>query len=247
MAQVYSNSFFHYTREFETLVKILESGFMGSYANEQIPQKDGKIGHVYIPMISFCDIPLSQIRHIVTYGEFAIGMSRTWGNSLPLCPVCYFPKNKEANLTSCISSCYEAYENDRKSKRHKITVQTAKKILGYAKPTEKYREDDYAKNKRLDNYVEREWRKIYLANWFDSRKEYDDYGNSHGNHLFKKLRAMFKCSDINMIVVPDEESRKNLADRIKSLEKIGGNPVCANDALYLVSKITTIEEIDENY
>ena len=151
MGRIYSNSFFHYTQKYEVLVGILENGFIGSYANEQYPKANGAIGHLYIPMISFCDIPLSQLQHIV-YGNYAIGMSRLWGNELPLCPVSYYPNKRSANITRFITDCFDKFKNNS-------SLYT--KLLGYVKPVRKYRETGYAKQRRRDNYIEREWRKIY--------------------------------------------------------------------------------------
>jgi len=47
-----------------------------------------------IPMVCFCDIPLSQlVSHIDTYGKYGLGMSKEWGIKKGLNPVIYFNKN----------------------------------------------------------------------------------------------------------------------------------------------------------
>ena len=79
MPRIYSNAFFHYTTK-EGLLGILKEGFKASYCKEQFKNNKGELRYIGIPMISFCDIPLSLISQIL-YGEgkYAIGMKRTWG------------------------------------------------------------------------------------------------------------------------------------------------------------------------
>ncbi len=79
MARIYSNSFFHYTTQ-EGLLGILQEGFKATYCKEQFKNGEGEIKYIGIPMISFCDIPLSLLSEVV-YGDrgYAIGMKREWG------------------------------------------------------------------------------------------------------------------------------------------------------------------------
>lgn len=238
MGRIYSNSFFHYTQTYEALVNILKNGFIGSYANEQFPKGDGTIGHLYIPMISFCDIPLSQLQYIV-YGNYAIGMSRVWGNNLPLCPVSYFPDNRRANFTKYITYCFDNFGSN--------TLHYSK-ILGYVKPVNKFSENGYATHRRRDNYIEREWRKIYLKDWFVSCEQYNMFKETHNGTLIDNFVARFQPSQVDMIVVNNEADRESLIEEINSLQKIGGyNKIAKKDKLILISKITTINEIKKNY
>lgn len=234
MGRIYTNSFFHYTKKYDVLVQILANGFVGSFANEQFPKSDGTLGHLYIPMISFCDIPLSQLQYIV-YGNYAIGMTREWGNNLPLSPVSYYPNSFRANYTKFLTKCIE---NDPQYT----------KILGYVKPVKKYREKGYATNKRKDNYIEREWRKIYLKSWMESAEQYDAYIKKNGSALLNNFVSKFKPSQVDMIVVKSKVDRENLIRDIYALNQIGGYTNIINqDKLRLISKITTIDEIKKNY
>lgn len=238
MGRIYSNSFFHYTQKYDVLVDILKNGFIGSYANEQFPKSNGTIGHLYIPMISFCDIPLSQLQYIV-YGNYAIGMSRVWGNDLPLCPVSYFPNNRRANLTRFIAHCFDDFHSGNS---------LYAKILGYVKPIRKYKENGYAIGRRKDNYIEREWRKIYLKEWIEGPEQYASFKKKHSNPLLNHFRARFLPSQVDMIVVESEVDRENLITIINSLQQIGGYAnIGTKDRLHLISKITTIDEIKKNY
>lgn len=238
MGRIYSNSFFHYTQKYEVLVGILENGFIGSYANEQYPKANGAIGHLYIPMISFCDIPLSQLQHIV-YGNYAIGMSRLWGNELPLCPVSYYPNKRSANITRFITDCFDKFKNNS-------SLYT--KLLGYVKPVRKYRETGYAKQRRRDNYIEREWRKIYQKKWIESKDQYVAFKEKNGGSLLNQFISRFHPSQVDMIVVKSDVDREDLISKINSLQQIGGySDIRNNERLLLISKITTIDEIKKNY
>lgn len=238
MGRIYSNSFFHYTQKYEVLVGILENGFIGSYANEQYPKANGAIGHLYIPMISFCDIPLSQLQHIV-YGNYAIGMSRLWGNELPLCPVSYYPNKRSANITRFITDCFDKFKNNS-------SLYT--KLLGYVKPVRKYRETGYAKQRRRDNYIEREWRKIYQKKWIESKDQYFAFKEKNGDSLLNQFISRFHPSQVDMIVVKSDVDRGDLISKINSLQQIGGySDISKKEKLLLISKITTIDEIKKNY
>lgn len=85
MGKIYSTSYFHYTRDLNTLIQILQNGFIGSFCREDF-QYNKQLFSLHIPMVSFCDLPLSQITNI-TYGDYAIGMSSVWGNKEKLTPI----------------------------------------------------------------------------------------------------------------------------------------------------------------
>ena len=71
-----ANTLFHFTRDMDTLLSILRSKFYPRLCLEQkiVPTLDLRLA---IPMVCFCDIPLSQIsEHTEMYGEYAIGIKK---------------------------------------------------------------------------------------------------------------------------------------------------------------------------
>ena len=239
MPQLYSNSFFHYTDEEQKVVGILQNGFMASYANEQFKDTTRNIHHIYIPMICFCDVPLNHI-DTIAYGKYAIGMNRAWGNENRLCPVAYYPNDTESHLHKYVSSIVEQY----------LTRQNAdaNKLLGYVKPFSKFNNDiDYAQGKRKENYIEREWRKVYLTDWIDSKDKLEEYEAVNGNKKFKNFKLTFSANDVAFIIVPNESSKSSLIYSISQLPTICGQQLNALDRLNLISKIITIEQIKENF
>jgi hypothetical protein len=79
----------HYTRTIENLKDILSEGFRVKYCLEQVTGVP-----VPFPMVSFCDIPLSNaLYHSSSYGEFAIGLTKDWAYANNLNPVLYISDN----------------------------------------------------------------------------------------------------------------------------------------------------------
>lgn len=120
-----ASSLFHFTSKEKTFKLILENGLRYSFAFESFP--DSVINNVFckgifspiengqsvtdrgiaIPMISFCDIPLTRVNtHSKRYGKFAIGIRKDF-----LChfysdfinPVLYADSNSVITAINCIS------------------------------------------------------------------------------------------------------------------------------------------------
>ena len=75
MNEINSHTFalFHYTKEEDTIFKILKEGLKFAYCKEKISD-DKCLG---IPMISFCDIPIGKSHeHTTKYGSYAIALSK---------------------------------------------------------------------------------------------------------------------------------------------------------------------------
>ena len=194
---------------------------------------------MYIPMVSFCDIPLNYIKTI-TYGKYAIGMKRKWGNDNGLTPILYYPRLHSHHLHQHVRNSFEDYI-------HKKDV-SKMKFLGYVKPFKKFDEKGYANNKRKENYIEREWRKIYVTQWINTKTQMDDYRKKQGNKFIKNFIMKFNATDVSFIIVPDEKAKENIIKQINSIQWIGGNKILQhNENLDLMSKFLTIEQIKENF
>ena len=74
-ANSHTSTLFHYTKSVNTLLTILREGLRFTYCLEEYPLvPDRKVG---IPMISFCDIPISDsVEHAQKYGSYAIGLTK---------------------------------------------------------------------------------------------------------------------------------------------------------------------------
>ena len=243
MARLYSDSFFHYTKEYRSLELIIKQGFKVSLAEEQFVRSSDDFLYIDIPMVSFCDIPLMMI-DMVAYGNLGIGMSRTWGNQNNLQSVHYFTNSKETN-----SNILERLLADRFFSGERSV--TLLRQLSSLKPMNKYRDinstygsftiknkngDDELKYYRKDNYIEREWRKVFLRRWND-----EDYYTNHPVYL------KFHSKEVSFIIVNSFEEKESLIKYIMGLNTIGGYRCSDEDRLSLATNILVMKSIKKNY
>ena len=104
-----ADTLFHFTPTFSVLKKILSSGIRFSYSVEN--PLDSTNPGVAIPMVSFCDIPLSKTsRHARKYGSYCIGFDKDF--LLYLCnpilnPIIYLESD---NLIKSFSDLFSLQE-----------------------------------------------------------------------------------------------------------------------------------------
>lgn len=242
--RIYSNSFFHFTKDIDSIEGIIHEGFKIHFCKEELYTDEGHIDHIGIPMSSFCDIPLSFISQI-NYGKYGIGMSRRWGIAHELQPVIYYPNNKRCQSTQMVIMATKAF--------HEQPSHTeAFRILGYAKPLYKIE-----KNKDLNNnnYIEREWRKVYASRMQFKWKTQQEYQAYRGDDELNPKTAVgvplrFSADDVNFIIIPRNDA-PNIRDYImrSPIRYIGGKNtvvITNNDRELLLSKLVTYEDLIEN-
>lgn len=130
---IHSESIFHYTN-FNTLKAILNDGcFRPSYCKEYLINEKKEY---YVPMVSFCDIPLSQIPQLSNsmeglYGRCAIGMNKNWSLKNGLNPVLYIHPTSLASHRIIFSQFTEPTISERESVSSKRTLEseTLSKLL----------------------------------------------------------------------------------------------------------------------
>ena len=94
-----SNTLFHFTDKIENVISILKEEFRPHFCLEDLNDfvaPDDRIEELEhaIPMVCFCDIPLSQsMNHRKTYGNYGIGLSKEWGKNNKVSPVLYAHQN----------------------------------------------------------------------------------------------------------------------------------------------------------
>ena len=98
-----SNTIIHFTKTSEALKGILQTNFKIKYCQENIKLQEEL--HYAAPMVSFCDIPLSQIKdHIGKYGAYGIGLTKEWAQKNKLNPVLYI--QSDSFLSESIDESY---------------------------------------------------------------------------------------------------------------------------------------------
>ncbi|MGL5397779.1 MAG: abortive infection system antitoxin AbiGi family protein, partial [Shewanella sp.] len=86
----------HFTRQFESLVSILESNsFLVRYCGEYFGDHTGKvISKAAHPMVSFSEYSHEELSSKkVTYGGYGVALHKTWALKNQLSPVNYVEKN----------------------------------------------------------------------------------------------------------------------------------------------------------
>lgn len=75
-----ANTLFHFTSSLDNLINVLTNEFHPNFCLENLNVLlELPIPEMAIPMLSFCDIPLSQTGfHLSVYGDCGIGMSKSW-------------------------------------------------------------------------------------------------------------------------------------------------------------------------
>ncbi len=165
---VSSNALFHFTDSFDNLINILKKEFRPHFCLEYFsdsifrhkPTKD-VVAHA-IPMNCFCDLPLSNIKvHLVFFGEYGLGLTKTWGMKKGISPVMYiYPKSHLAKYIENIIGYIFNNEMRTLNKNDAQALSNLYEFIGFIKP---YKGLIDHKGKRHLNkrfYDEREWRYV---------------------------------------------------------------------------------------
>jgi len=266
-----SATLFHFTRNLETLKKILGGGFKPFYSSEDLTMF-GVSECPGIPMVSFCDIPLSQAKkHVGDYGRYAIGLDKKWGMTKNISPVHYIYED-----SICARVIYRVYHSLPKEAFYvdctcmKFDTQTA--IFFYGKPYHgPLRRKDFATGKIVDKgevtfYDEREWRYVPFADPTKgmgeipagvramlSEREYakseilDNANTSLHNHY----SLTFRPEDAKYLVVNNEDEIPELVDFIYGVRGDGENSELGscteNERKRLTTRLISMRQIEQDF
>lgn len=111
---------------------------------------------------------------------------------------------------------------------------------------------EYEKGVQI-NYDECEWRMIVPENarlsaterckWFWTEQEFDDWREKYGDIFINSWSLPFDISDINFLIVPDNESVKSLIQAIYDMETLCGQPIDDEEKALLCTKILSFDQI----
>ena len=206
------NHIVHYLDNFESLLKILKDGFAPSYCLENIDSSE-----YYIPMVSFCNIPLKDVDQYMRYGKYGLGMSLDWALKNGISPVVYIHEKTPFKDFSKKLFSSGFYKNDVKN-FDMLRNATLPAIQFFKNWKTIY------KGKEIITYHEREWRyipdlednKVLAPNEFDEMKTSLFFKKPH----LPEHSINFNIEDIRYIVINNESQRPRI---IKSLKKKYGN------------------------
>lgn len=237
-----SNSLIHFTPEKDALIGILRDDFKIYYCAEKIVTKKG-IFQAAIPMVSFCDIPLSEIKiHIENYGCYGLGLKKSWAIREGLNPVLYI--EKESDLGSEIRNTFEIMLGNKDLSKLTEEENTVLNLLRYMK---NYQNTLTRNGKNIPEYRfsdEREWRYVpskELATVLLSLDEYETNDQkAEANKKLEKLRLTFTPDDISYIIINDESE---IGEFITILRSAKGKKYIHDQVERLITRIFTTEQI----
>jgi hypothetical protein len=237
-----SNTLIHFTSSKDALKSILTEAFKLKYCRESITFHELEAA-IHVPMVSFCDIPLSQIKnHIASYGHYGIGLSREWAIRHRLNPVLY------VQGSSSLAQSYEdllvhLLEEEKKPSADKTARRIAKDIVRYIKNYEGPLERGEIK---LDNYRysdEREWRYVperEACHMLYTAEAFEKKGKEAANRQLEALRLDFDPDDIKYIVI---RSDQEIGEFVEHLRRAKGDKYSLRQVERLTTRILTSEQI----
>jgi hypothetical protein len=204
-----AGTFFHFT-SYKNLKLILDCQyFQVNYSQERITLRQTTI-HPFIPMVCFCDIPLTQTgEHIKKYDGFAIGLSKEWGIGHGLNPVFYVSPIGFTVTLENLSASLKSGDFAKGAFEH---------IFSFMKPYE-----EFVEQKKLLYYDEREWRFVPYVTQFQDKIVSQIYWNRGlseeelkyiTGHRFFILD--FNISDIKYLITKSDKEKSDLISYLKS-------------------------------
>ena len=227
-----TNVLWHQT-DFDGLRSIISNmSFACSYSLETIMWKGSELRMAF-PMISFCDIPFSDMSEYLTnkdgsitgkYGMYTIGLKRSWGKINRLSPVWY--RDKDSASLRYQKEIYDIFK-DKEFEEYGEEERFLWHVTANTKNI-----DGKLKKRRFDSYRfydEREFRYVPTFNSLIenglkptiSEEEYETYKENHdGRSLIADLTISFTIADIAYILVSN-------SNRINDVKRLFGKEKCS--------------------
>jgi len=249
---LYPTTLFHFTDK-ESLYDILNHNFKVSYAREKIIGPNN-YREFAVPMVSFCDLKLSELKHFMSYGKFGIGLTKDWANRNGLSPVMYINRHCQLmdNLISGISGVYMHLGLVDNSTQFNSLNKSYLNIMNTYRYIKNYDGELWRHGKlENDNYRfadEREWRFVPDLNTvgiapfvgisnIKTKKQKEEY-NAKVSHI----RLTFSPDDIKYLVVEKDEDITELISHLHGSKR----RFEIDTRNRLASRILTSEQIEKD-
>lgn len=246
-----ANTLFHFTNSMENLLGILKDEFRPRFCLENLhvladgqPLGPDEQQDYAIPLVSFCDLPLSQIGfHLSVYGDYGIGMNKSWGQTNGVSPVLYlYPESSlSSRLADLVSTARR--QTDREQKK-----EWARRIFDFACFVKPYEGNFWRVGGEIPNvrfYNEREWRFVpslpaTATRWLKKSHFLDDSLRTGANDALKEIaRLSFVPNDIKYLIVRREDEIIPLIREIQLIK----SKYSYDDVALLSSRIISAEQI----
>lgn len=247
-----SETLFHFTGSIENLNGILENGFYPHYSLEKfLLSLKREPSELAIPMVSFCDIPLSEVKdHVSIYGYHGIGMSKEWAENNGLNPVLYLHKGSHLSMgiedMIIEAASMQRIENKEEEEKRSMVLKSILNMCRYIKQFE----GDFIRNgkeqKDYKFYNEREWRyvpdleKYYVLTedvFQDLKKRKEE------NEKLKEAKLKFEPEDIKYIIIKNDKEISGMVEALKDI-KLKRYPLIIE---ILTTRIITYKQIEKDF
>lgn len=271
-----TSSLFHFTKNPGVLLTILETGLIPNYCREDLSYFDRTV-NVGVPMISFCDIPLTRTSMFkARYGDYAIGLSKEWAMENHINPILYV--NDERILLSlgflrAYKSSLDSEVKSRGGGETSISInlfdpESLKGITAFINRNNAsdavYSLMGYMKRyiskgpdgSEQSNYIENEWRYVVTGEGIDWKWSLDEYKRWRGggdkpepSDALMAQKLTFKVEDVTHIIVKTESEVHHFVDAILGMKNIGGldGMLADDDRKLLLTKIISQEKIEKDF
>lgn len=238
-----ANTLIHFTREKETLKKILAEAFRVFFCKESIVL-DGHPSVYHAPMVSFCDIPLSEVKdHISKYGHYGIGLTKEWGTRMGLNPVLYVASH--STLSASYRMAYNHYASSEDADTWSREQRAVVDVLRYIK---NYEGELSRKGQTIQRYRfsdEREWRYVPPCDHDCDMVLGGDYYaipayREAADKRLLDLRLTFKADDIKYIIIDSDDE---IHEFLQHLRAVRGKDYSFDDIERLTTRLLTREQI----
>ncbi|WP_105617535.1 abortive infection system antitoxin AbiGi family protein [Vallitalea okinawensis] len=233
MGRISAGSVFHFTDSFEKLRDIIENNcFKPRCVIEKRKQEE-----IAIPMVCFCDLPLSQMgEHIKKYGNYGVGLRKEWAAKQSISPVMYEAINPSKE------NAFDVVLKKANNIGDETLLERMKYFSWYIKSYDGY---DTTKD-FVQFYNEREWRYIppyealCEASYFPSifSKNLKEIQSQFNHNQSKNFNLTFQLEDITYFFISYEWELESLAS-IMTLDK--------DQEMSLLSRVIWTKDLLEDF
>lgn len=226
MSSLSSSTLFHFTRRLENLLGILRDEFRPRYCLEDF---SGVFGHlspntdlgVAIPMVCFCDMPLSQTAsHMRFYGKYALGLSKEWGMRAGVAPILY--TYQQAATTDAIVRLHLEIERLTGTLDDGAAFSSeTERLFCFMKPYDGVLKREGFAEESVRYYDEREWRYVPVGPWTSLNREQFSEGdrrNTANASLDSEQRLRFEPNDIRYVVVEKDDEIPAMITHLRQIK-----------------------------
>lgn len=241
-----SNSIIHFTNTKDKIKGILTNNFKINYCKEKIYFKPTTFVRCAVPMVSFCDIPLSEVKnHLSNYGPYGIGLTKSWAEKRGLNPVLYL--EKRSSLAKNYLNIYQHYILESQKQVGQFTghEKSVVDLMRYMKnyQGELVRNGNIIKEYRFSD--EREWRYVpsitEKLSMILAEHDYDTKEKEKkANKSLQKLRLEFEPSDIKYIII---ENDSEISEFLELLRISKGKKYSYQEVERLMTRLLNTEQI----